>query len=264
MMSRDRIKERCRVPTRELLGLVAGTWLAAFLFPPYLGGDDGSAGGPRAGEIRESVSGLCLDGEGAAAQPGRGPPPKPFAACETGNVCLARGTWNAECIDELCLCPRGTYVGPGGCQFWSLQPSGQGACARRSVGELVTTADMRWRDIDDVEVYNVAGDRLAFDDRAEGKRWLWWNERKRPACVLFASYLRPLCVPSASCLRPACVLTGAQPYVCPICVLFASYWCHASSPGKGLFGNSGKRIVGWAFLKTPPKPQMARIRPRAS
>jgi hypothetical protein len=111
MMSRDRIKERCRVPTRELLGLVAGTWLAAFLFPPYLGGDDGSAGGPRAGEIRESVSGLCLDGDlGAAAQPGRGPPPKPFAACETGNVCLARGTWNAECIDELCLCPRGTYV----------------------------------------------------------------------------------------------------------------------------------------------------------
>jgi hypothetical protein len=206
MMSRDRIKERCRVPTRELLGLVAGTWLVAFLFPPYLGGDDGSAGGPRAGEIRESVSGLCLDGDlGAAAQPGRGPPPKPFAACETGNVCLARGTWNAECIDELCLCPRGTYVGPGGCQFWSLQPSGQGACARRSYGELVTTADMRWRDIDDVEVTTLPATGLAFDDRAEGSGGCGGTSESgppasclRPIYVLCASHLRPVCVPPAS------------------------------------------------------------------
>jgi hypothetical protein len=232
MMSRDRIKERCRVPTRELLGLVAGTWLAAFLFPPYLGGDDGSAGGPRAGEIRESVSGLCLDGDlGAAAQPGRGPPPKPFAACETGNVCLARGTWNAECIDELCLCPRGTYVDqvdassgaynrlakgpvPGAATAnWSPPPT----CA----GGISTT----WRST----TLPATGWRLMTGRKAAV---VVVNERKRPACVLFASYLRPLCVPSASCLRPACVLTGAQPYVCPICVPFASYWCHAAPLGR--------------------------------
>jgi hypothetical protein len=207
MMSRDRIKERCRVPTRELLGLVAGTCLAAFLFPPYLGGDEGSAGGPRAGEIRESVSGLCLYGDlGAAAQPGRGPPPKPFAACEAGNVCLVRGTWNAECIDELCLLPRGTYAD------------------QVDLGRTGHSADTRWLDIDDVEVYNIADNRVVFDDRAGSPaNWVVVNERKRPACVLFASYLRPLCVPSASCLRPSCVLNGAQPYVWPICVLFASY-----------------------------------------
>jgi hypothetical protein len=199
MMSRDRIKERCRVPTRELLGLVAGTWLAAFLFPPYLGGDDGSAGGPRAGEIRESVSGLCLDGDlGAAAQPGRGPPPKPFAACEAGNVCLARVTWNAECIDELCLCPKGHLRRPGGCQFWSLQPSGQAAtwsppptCA----GGISTT----WRST----TLPATGWRLMTGRKAAvgcGERAK--AARLRPVCVLFyvlfASHLRPVCVPPAS------------------------------------------------------------------
>jgi hypothetical protein len=50
------------------------------------------------------------------------------------------------------------------------------------------------------------------------------SKRKRPACVLFASYLRPLCVPSAPCLRLSCVLTGAQRSgasdLRPICVLF--------------------------------------------
>ncbi len=206
MMSRDRIKELCRVPTRELLGLVAGTWLAAFLLPPYLGGDDGSAEGPRAGEIGESVSGLCLDGDlGAAAQPGRGQPPKPLAACEAGNLCLARCTWNAY-IRRAVSVPKGTYADQVDASSGAYSRLAQGAYAEAHLERTGHSADTRWRDIDDVQVYNIAGNRLVFDDRAESQRMGCGERAKaarlRPVRVLFtssvASHLRPVCVPPAS------------------------------------------------------------------
>jgi hypothetical protein len=48
-----------------------------------------------------------------------------------------------------------------------------GSYATRIYGELVTSADMRYRDFDDVEVYNIAGNRVVFDDREERQWWLW-------------------------------------------------------------------------------------------
>jgi hypothetical protein len=236
MMSRDRIKERCRVPTRELLGLVAGTWLA-FLFPAYLGGDDGSAGGPRAGEIRESVSGLCLCGDlGAAAQSGRGSPPQPFPACEAGNFCLVRGTWNAECIEGLCLLPMGTYAD------------------QVDLGRTGHSADTRWRDIDDVEVDNIADNRLVFDDRAGSQRMGCGERAKaarlRPVCVLFTSSVRPICVLFESLLRPKRRPALRVAHLRPVCVLFGA----TLAPLEGTIRQFQKRIVGWALFKDPFRP----------
>jgi predicted phage terminase large subunit-like protein len=99
---------------------------------------------------------------------------EPFAAqCEAGNVCLVRGAWNAEYIDELCLFPVGTYADQVDASSGAYNRLAQGGYATRIYGELVTSADMRWRDFDEVEVYNIAGHRVVFDDRAESQWWLW-------------------------------------------------------------------------------------------
>jgi hypothetical protein len=107
MRIRDRIKQLRRVPARELLGLVAGAWLAGFLLPSCIGG---STVGPIAGG---SVAGLLpLPRPRAAAQPGTGQrllsPPR-----------TRRGEWSAKTpdigngaddIDEFCLFPMNTHV----------------------------------------------------------------------------------------------------------------------------------------------------------
>jgi predicted phage terminase large subunit-like protein len=72
---------------------------------------------------------------------------EPFAAqCEAGNVCLVRGAWNADYIDELCLFPMGVYSDQVDASSGAFNRLAQGSHALRIYGELVTSADMRWED----------------------------------------------------------------------------------------------------------------------
>jgi hypothetical protein len=67
----------------------------------------------------------------------------------------------------------GTYADQVDASSGAYNHLAQGAYATRIYGELVTSADMRWRDFDEVEEYNIAGHRVVFDDRAESQWWLW-------------------------------------------------------------------------------------------
>jgi hypothetical protein len=174
MMILDRIKELRRVPARELLGLVAGAWLAGFLLLSYSGANDGSTVAPIAGGIGESVSGLVpLPRLRAAAQPGRdqlplSPPgtrtsewsaktpgvgngsPLGDAQCEAGTVFLVRGAWNADYIDELCVFPRSTYADQVDASSGAYNRLTQGADTARIHGPLI-----------------ICGIDIRFDDRDE-------------------------------------------------------------------------------------------------
>ena len=234
MSIRDRIKHLRRLPARELLGLVAGAWLAGFLLLSYLGANDGSPGGPIAGGIGDSVSGLLpLPRLRAAAQPGTGllplsPPgtrrgewsaktgnvsPLGDAHCEAGTVFLVRGAWNADDSDEFCLFPMSTHpdqvdAGSGACIRLA-----QGADTARIHGDLITSANAPWADLDPAEIH-ICGMDIRFDDRDEYSGGGTERLGPRSACVRLASYgtmsLRPIRVLFVSCwrasLRPVCVL----------------------------------------------------------
>src|SRR5439155_10078100 len=74
---------------------------------------------------------------------------EPFAAqCEAGNVCLVRGAWNADYIDELCLFPMSAYSDQVDASSGAYNRLAQGAYTPRIYGDLVTSADMRWADFD--------------------------------------------------------------------------------------------------------------------
>jgi predicted phage terminase large subunit-like protein len=97
---------------------------------------------------------------------------EPFAAqCEAGNVSLVRGTWNHSYIEELCLFPMGAYADQVDASSGAYNRLAQGAYTARVHGEIVTSADMQRRDFDEVEVYDIGGVRVVFDD-GENE---WWR-----------------------------------------------------------------------------------------
>jgi predicted phage terminase large subunit-like protein len=98
---------------------------------------------------------------------------EPFAAqCEAGNVFLVRGPWNEEYIEELCLFPMGTYSDQVDASSGAHNRLAQGAYGSRIYGDLITSARLPAQDFDPVEVYNVFGIDVVFDDRDENE---WWR-----------------------------------------------------------------------------------------
>jgi len=98
---------------------------------------------------------------------------EPFAAqCEAGNVCLVRGAWNQEYIDELCLFPMSAYADQVDASSGAFNRLIQTAHTARIHGELITSANGQWSDFDEVEEYDIGGIKVVFDDRPNNAWWV--------------------------------------------------------------------------------------------
>ncbi len=99
---------------------------------------------------------------------------EPFAAqCEAGNVCLVRGAWNhEEFIEELCLFPKSDYTDQVDASSGAFNRLAQSARTGQIRGEIVTSADMGRPHFDEIEVYDIGGIKVVFDDRADQE---WWR-----------------------------------------------------------------------------------------
>jgi phage terminase large subunit-like protein len=97
---------------------------------------------------------------------------EPFAAqCEAGTVCLVRGGWNADYIDELCLFPMSAYADQVDASSGAYNHLAQGAVTARIHGPLITSAE-EWGD-DPLEVFHICGLDIVFDD---GDQYEWWRQ----------------------------------------------------------------------------------------
>ena len=98
---------------------------------------------------------------------------EPFAAqCEAGNVCLVRAAWNADYVEELCLFPMSAHADQVDASSGAHNRLAQEVFLGRVHGELVTSANLRTRDFDHVEVLTIAGTQVEFDDRDDTE---WWR-----------------------------------------------------------------------------------------